>query len=98
MNNTEIKNATNLVPNIIPMKATAGKNLPELTDEEKIRALKKSANRKGLVFDEKVQSYILNHTSRSLSDLLKLLVDLDTFSLERKRKISISLIKDLLSN
>ena len=72
--------------------------LPELTDEEKIRALKESAKRKGLVFDEKVQSYILNHTSRSLSDLLKLLVDLDTFSLERKRKISISLVKDLLSN
>ena len=72
--------------------------LPEITDEEKIRALKESANRKGLTFDEKVQSYVLNHTSRSLSDLLKLLVDLDTFSLERKRKISISLVKDLLAN
>ena len=72
--------------------------LPEVSDEEKIKALRESAERKGLRFDEKVLSFILNHTSRSLADLLKLLVDLDNFSLETKRKISVSLVKELLAN
>lgn len=72
--------------------------LPELTEKEKISALKESAQRKGLIFEERVLTYILNHTSRNLSDLLKLMFDLDTFSLEKKRKISISLVRDLLVN
>jgi len=72
--------------------------LPELTEKEKISALKESAQRKGLMFEERVLTYIINHTSRSLSDLLKLMFDLDIFSLERKRKISISLVRDLLAN
>ena len=72
--------------------------LPEITEKEKIEALDQSAQRKGLIFEEKVLTYILNHTSRSLEDLLKLMSDLDTFSLEKKRKVSISLVKDLLSD
>ena len=42
-------------------------------------------------------SYILNHTSRGLSDLLQLISDLDNFSLEKKRKITIPLIKEMIS-
>lgn len=72
--------------------------LPEITEKEKISALEQSAKRKGLIFEEKVLTYILNHTSRSLTDLLKLMFELDTFSLEKKRKISISLVKELLSD
>ena len=67
-------------------------------EKEKISALEQSAKRKGLIFEEKVLTYILNHTSRSLTDLLKLMFELDTFSLEKKRKISISLVKELLSD
>ena len=71
--------------------------LPEITEEEKLTALEESAKRKGLVFEDRVLVYILNHTSRSLADLLKLMFDLDTYSLEKKRKISIPLVKELLT-
>ena len=69
--------------------------LPEISDEEKFLALKESALRKGLSFEDKTLTYILNHTSRKLSDLLSLISDLDTFSLEKKKKITIPLVKEL---
>ena len=72
--------------------------LPEITEEEKFMAMKEAAERKGLMFEDNVLSYILTHTSRKLSDLLSLLNELDNYSLERKRKVSISLVKDLMSN
>ena len=50
------------------------------------------------MFEDNVLSYILTHTSRKLSDLLSLLNELDNYSLEKKRKVSISLVKDLISN
>ena len=71
---------------------------PEITEKEKIEALQQSAKRKGLMFDDRVLVYILTHTSRSLTDLLKLMFDLDTFSLERKRKITIPLVRELLAS
>lgn len=72
--------------------------LPEITEEEKFMAMKEAADRKGLMFEDNVLSYILTHTSRKLSDLLSLLNELDNFSLEKQRKVSISLVKDLISN
>jgi len=72
--------------------------LPEISEKEKITAVEESAKRKGLIFDDRVLVYILTHTSRSLTDLLKLMFDLDTFSLERKRKITIPLVRELLAN
>jgi len=72
--------------------------LPEITEEEKFMAMKEAADRKGLMFEDNVLSYILTHTSRKLSDLLSLLNELDNYSLEKKRKVSISLVKDLISN
>ena len=56
-----------------------------------------AADRKGIRLGKKELTYILNHTSRSLSDLLKLLSDLDRFSLEKQRKLSIPLIKEMIS-
>ena len=72
--------------------------LPEITEEEKFMAMKEAADRKGLMFEDNVLSYILTHTSRKLSDLLSLLNELDNYSLEKQRKVSISLVKDLISN
>ena len=65
--------------------------------EEKRQALKAEIARKGLIAEEKVITYILNHTSRGLSDLLQLISDLDGFSLERKRRITIPLVKEMIS-
>ena len=72
--------------------------LPEITEEEKFIAMKEAADRKGLMFEDNVLSYILTHTSRKLSDLLSLLNELDNYSLEKKRKVSIALVRELISN
>jgi DnaA family protein len=79
------------------VEAFTGLEVPEITEEEKIDALKQSAKRKGIVLEEKTISYILTYTSRNLSDLLKLLKELDEFSLEKKKKLSPSLVRELLS-
>tara|TARA_B100000427_G_scaffold22698_1_gene17026 strand:+ start:4359 stop:5075 length:717 start_codon:yes stop_codon:yes gene_type:complete len=71
--------------------------IKEIKEEEKRQALKAEIARKGLIAEEKVITYILNHTSRGLSDLLQLISDLDGFSLERKRRITIPLIKEMIS-
>ena len=71
--------------------------IPEITEEEKIQALIQSSTRKGLVLDEKTLKYIVNYTSRSLSDLLKLLNELDSFSLQKKKKISPALVREMIN-
>ena len=71
--------------------------LPDIKEDEKIIALKEAADRKGLSLGDKELVYLLSHTSRSLSDLLKLLSDLDSFSLEKQRKLTVPLIKEMLS-
>ena len=70
--------------------------IPEITDEEKKEALSQSSKRKGIHLDEKTISYIVSHTSRSLSDLLKLINELDIYSLKKKRKVTPSLVRELL--
>ena len=72
--------------------------LPEINEDEKIKALKEAASRKGWELEDNVLSYILTHTSRNLSDLMSLMNELDTFSLEKKRKVSIALVRELISN
>ena len=72
--------------------------LPEITEDEKLVAMKEAASRKGWELEENVLTYILTHTSRNLSDLMSLLNDLDTLSLEKKRKVSIALVRELISN
>jgi DnaA-homolog protein len=71
--------------------------IPEITENEKIEALMQSAERKGIELEERTVKYILTYTSRNLSDLLKLLSELDDFSLEKKKKLSPSLVRELLS-
>ena len=71
--------------------------IPEITEEEKIQALIQSSTRKGLVLDERTLKYIVNYTSRSLSDLLKLLNELDSFSLQKKKKISTALVREMIN-
>ena len=71
--------------------------IPEITEEEKVQALIQASKRKGLVLDEKTIQYIVSYTSRSLSDLLRLLNELDSFSLQKKKKISPSLVREMVS-
>ena len=71
--------------------------VPEISQEEKIEALKQSSSRKGINLDTKTIQYIINNTSRSLSDLLQLINDIDSFSLKKKKKVSVSLVKEFLN-
>jgi len=71
--------------------------MPEITEEEKIQALLQSSKRKGFLLDEKTIKYIISYTSRNLSDLLRLLNELDSYSLQKKKKISPSLVREMLS-
>ena len=67
-------------------------------EQEKILALKQAASRRGMILEEKAIKYILDHTFRSLSNLLNLIAELDAYSLEKKRKLTISLIRELLTS
>ena len=71
--------------------------VPEISQEEKIEALKQSSSRKGINLDTKTIQYIINNTSISLSDLLQLINDIDSFSLKKKKKVSVSLVKEFLN-
>ena len=79
------------------LSAFTAVEIPEITEKEKIEALLQSATRKGLTLEEKTVKYILTYTSRNLSDLLRLLSELDEFSLEKKKKLSPALVRELLS-
>ncbi len=72
--------------------------VPEITEEEKKQALLQSSERKGFLLDDKTIKYIISYTSRSLSDLLRLLNELDSFSLQKKKKISPSLVREMVSS
>ena len=70
--------------------------IPEISNEEKLDALSQSSARKGIDLDTKTKEFIINHTSRGLSDLLQLLNDLDVYSLKKKKKVTPSLVRQLL--
>ena len=103
---TKIYLSSNIVPRDLPirLKDLASRlssftaiEIPEITEEEKIQALLQSAKRKGFLLDDKTIKYIISYTSRSLSDLLRLLNELDSFSLQKKKKISSSLVREMVS-
>ena len=94
--------AKHLEINLVDLKsrllAIPAFELPEINEDEKLKAMKEAASRKGWELEDNVLSYILTHTSRNLSDLMSLMNELDTFSLEKKRKVSIALVRELISN
>jgi DnaA family protein len=72
--------------------------IPEITQAEKIEALSQSSRRKGFDLDKNSLQYIINHTSRSLSDLLGLIDDLDGYALKKKKKVTAALVRELLAS
>ncbi len=70
----------------------------EPDDEDKLQALRKRAARRGLELSEEVARYILQRTERGNTELFTLLERLDSHSLQRQRRISIALVRDLLQN
>lgn len=67
-----------------------------LTDEEKIDALSRSAETRGLVLSPGVLPYLLTHFRRDMPSLSAMLDALDRYSLETQRPITMPLLRELL--
>lgn len=65
----------------------------ELSDEEKIMAIRMRAGLRGIQLPEDVAKYLVHHASRKMSDLSLMLDRLDKASLSAQRKVTIPFIK-----
>ena len=69
-----------------------------LSDEEKAATLHSQARGRGLRVEDEVIGYMLRHSSRDLPSLMAVLDALDQASLERKRPVTVPLLKEMLGN
>jgi DnaA family protein len=69
-----------------------------LQDDEKILAMNEFAAAKGLSFPTDIAPWLIEHYHRDLPSLLSLIEALDHYSLESKRTINLSFVRDLLKN
>jgi DnaA family protein len=67
-----------------------------LTDEEKIDALTRIAQSRGVTLSPGVIPYLITHFHRDMRSLAAMLDALDRFSLETKRPITLRLLRELL--
>ena len=70
--------------------------LHSLSDDDKRAALSVRADARGLRLPDDVLRYLLTHCRRDLPHLLALVDLLDTFSLRRKRPVSLPMLKEIL--
>ncbi|HVY53567.1 MAG TPA: DnaA regulatory inactivator Hda [Gammaproteobacteria bacterium] len=70
--------------------------LQPLSDEEKLQALIKRAELRGLILSEEVANYILTHCPRHMTTLFSALEILDKESLATKRRPTIPFVKEVL--
>lgn len=67
-----------------------------LSDEEKIAALNRAAQSRGIVLSPGVLPYLITHFRRDMRSLSSMLDALDQYSLETQRPITLPLLRDLL--
>jgi DnaA family protein len=67
-----------------------------LTDDEKIDALSRLAQSRGLMLSPGVLPYLLTHSRRDMRSLSAMLDALDRYSLETQRPITMPLLRELL--
>ena len=70
--------------------------MPKLTDKDKKHIIEIELIKRGLSIKEKNLDFIMNHSSRNLETLQTLVNKLDKLTMERKKNISIPLIKELI--
>ncbi|MGB4811466.1 MAG: DnaA/Hda family protein [Methylophilaceae bacterium] len=70
--------------------------LQPLTDDEKVQALKKHAQERGMNLPNDVVSYCLRYLRRDLPTLMAVLDALDVWSLTEKKPVTIPMLKKLL--
>jgi DnaA family protein len=67
-----------------------------LSDDDKARVLAQHAASRGFDIEPDVATYLLNRIPRDMATLLALVDSLDRFSLEMKRPVTLSLVRELL--
>lgn len=67
-----------------------------LDDDEKIQALEQAAQARGLVLSPDVLPWLLNRFYRDMPNLMALIDALDSYSLEKKRAVTLPLVRELL--
>lgn len=72
--------------------------LTEMDDDEKVAFLQFLSNRRGMELNLACANYIIQRYSRSNSDIIKVLEQLDQATLIAKRKITVPFIKELLAS
>ncbi|WP_423680923.1 DnaA regulatory inactivator Hda [Undibacterium sp. WLHG33] len=70
--------------------------LHELTDEDKIDALERAAQARGIQLSAGVLPYLITHYRRDMSSLTAMLDQLDHYSLVTKRPITLPLLRELM--
>ncbi len=71
--------------------------LTALSDEGKAAVLKHAARERGIALADDVPAYLLTHFRRDMSSLMALLDELDRFSLEQKRAVTLPLLRTMLA-
>lgn len=72
--------------------------LHPLSDAEKTAALREHARARALDLPEDVTVYLLKHARRDMASLIAILDSLDRYSLEKKRPVTLSLVRDALDS
>jgi len=72
--------------------------LHALTDPERRAVLRQEADARGIFLGDEAMDFILSRFSRDLGNLMQLLDQLDGYSLQTQRAITIPLIKSMLDN
>jgi DnaA-homolog protein len=70
-------------------------HLTALTDEGKASVLKHAARERGIALADDLPAYLLTHFRRDMPSLMALLDELDRFSLEQKRAVTLTLLRDM---
>lgn len=69
-----------------------------LTDEDRAAALKIHASQRGMCVEDELIGFLLRHAPRDLPTLMAVLDALDLASLERKRPVTLPLLREVLQS
>ncbi len=71
--------------------------LQPLDEDETRAALRREADRRGILLSDDVIDYLLTHLRRDMGHLMNLLARLDRFALAEQRKVTVPLVKQMLA-
>jgi len=71
-------------------------SLNRLDDDEILRVIKRKLNNKSLKVDQRVIDYLIKNQTRDLKEIVAIIDKLDTYSLEKKRGITVQLVRQML--